>query len=156
MQISYLPVIQQLSDEIETLNEKLNRVENTLKDTKNREMRVKIFRVGDPRSLLYFLSDPTVRLKEIKLIGILSESSAKDFEVCLIYEIDSEKKSMNNFQMFLNANHVIENKINSILDNPSVCNWFIETFTTYDHRSFVLFWEESVADTPLDGDEQAE
>ncbi|WP_146010045.1 hypothetical protein [Burkholderia sp. WAC0059] len=61
-----------------------------------RELLVRVFSVGDQRPLDHFLSDSAIALREVVVAGKLN--SSKDFEGCLIYEIDQEKITANKFR----------------------------------------------------------
>jgi hypothetical protein len=148
MQIHYEAAIEQLREEINTLNEKLSGVTDALKNIENRERKARILSSwGVERPLLRFLSQPTVRLREVKIVGV--QSTPNDFVACLSYEIDSEKNSKNMYRCFP-ASLMIEQQVNAILSKPSVRNSFIEPFTTEKKSFFILFWEEAATDNPLD------
>ncbi len=141
MQISYVSAIQHLQGEINTLKEVLVNMAAARMSVQDRTMQAKMFSIGDTRPLLHFLSDSTVRLNDVKLIG--KPSSSKDFGVCLLYEIDSRKTSTNKFHRFGAASHATEQSINSLLGRPGDKNIFIEPFATANDHWFVLFWEEA-------------
>ncbi|MGF6872230.1 hypothetical protein [Paraburkholderia sp. MM5477-R1] len=107
-----------------------------------RELLVKIFSVGDPRPLEHFLSDPNVMLHEVTVTGKFS--SSKDFEVCLIYEIDSKKTTNNKFrQVVAGPGSTRVGIISSVVNRASVERFFITSFVTQEGFRYVLFWDES-------------
>lgn len=154
MQVSYLPEIQQIWDEINTLNERLSRMTSAVEIPESRHLLVKIFSVGDQRKLEEFLSDPTVFLHEVKVTGKFG--SSKDFEVCLIYTIDSAKTTHNKFRRVIATPiSTREEIIASVLNRVSVKRLFLTSFVTEQGFWYVLFWEEAEANTSGDSDDES-
>ncbi len=111
-------------------------------------MQVKYLSIGDKRPLRSFLSDVSVRIRDVKTIGKLS--SAKDFELCLVYEIEPEKTSGNDFRIFRGSS--MGGGINGILSRDAVSNLHISPYATHQTSGWVFFWEERASQVPATSD----
>jgi hypothetical protein len=108
-----------------------------------KQMQVKFFTIGDDTSLRHFIDDNAIHICEVRVIG--KHSSAKDFELCLVYKNEPDKTLRNNFHCFgSDPVHVIEGKINHILTRDSVTNFHISPYGTQQMRGYVFFWEYAV------------
>jgi len=105
-------------------------------------MQIKFFSVGDIRPLQHFIADNSIRVKEMH--AIQPPSLPKDFELCLIFDIDKEKTLTNNFRCFDSSRTIREAKINKILARTTVGKFLISPYTTQKSYKYAFFWEEDI------------